>query len=133
LGVVEPGNSGLGGGGFALVHDPAADKDVAIDFRERAPLGLDKAALDATLKKDLLALRNGPLSVAVPAEWNGLLELHRRWGRLPLARLARPAIAAARAGVAIDKDYTARCWVRIAQLRADPEARATFLSAGLCP
>src|SRR5689334_21604263 len=38
LGVIEPGNSGLGGGGFALVHDPVADKDVAIDFRERAPL-----------------------------------------------------------------------------------------------
>ncbi|HEY2408872.1 MAG TPA: gamma-glutamyltransferase [Polyangiaceae bacterium] len=133
LGVVEPGNSGLGGGGFALIHDPAADKDVAIDFRERAPLGLDKSALDATLKKDPLALRNGPSSVAVPAEWAGLLELHRRWGRLPLSRLARPAIAAARAGVPIDKEYTARCWVRIAQLRADPEARATYLAGGLCP
>src|SRR6476620_4175473 len=41
LAVAEPGNSGLGGGGFALVHDPTSDTDIAFDFRERAPLELD--------------------------------------------------------------------------------------------
>src|SRR5450432_801630 len=52
LAVVEPGNSGLGGGGFALVHDPKTDRDLALDFRERAPLDLDAAELSAQVKKD---------------------------------------------------------------------------------
>jgi gamma-glutamyltranspeptidase/glutathione hydrolase len=134
LAVVEPGNSGLGGGGLALVHDPKSRREVALDFRERAPLGLDVAALTAAVKRDPRALRNGALAVAVPAEWAGLRELHRRFGRLPIERLAQPAIEAARAGVAVGAEYAARCWVRWPALRADPDARRIFLaSTGLCP
>jgi gamma-glutamyltranspeptidase/glutathione hydrolase len=134
LSVVEPGNSGLGGGGFALVHDPASARDVSLDFRERAPLGLDTAALNARLASEPGALRDGALAVAVPDEWQGLVELHKRFGRLPMQRLARPAIEAARAGVSVDKDYSARCWVRLGALRRDAEARRTFLrSGGVCP
>jgi len=135
LSVVEPGNSGLGGGGFALVHDPRTDSDVSLDFRERAPLELDVGQLNAALGKDPKALRNGALAVAVPAEWQGLVALHRRFGRLPLAVLARPAIAAARGGVPIGRDYAARCWMRLSSLRNDADARRIFLTArgGLCP
>ena len=135
LTVAEPGNSGLGGGGFALVHDPKTDSDVALDFRERAPLDLNLAELKAAVKANSNALRNGPLAVAVPAEWQGLLELHHRYGRLPLARLVGPAIAAARAGVAIGREYSARCWFRLSALRGDADARRIFMtSAGsLCP
>jgi gamma-glutamyltranspeptidase/glutathione hydrolase len=134
LSVVEPGNSGLGGGGFALVHDPATGRDVSLDFRERAPVGLDPVDLKSRTLARTASLRDGPLAVAVPAEWSGLEELHRRFGRLPMPRLARPAVDAARAGVPVDKDYCARCWVRIAALRRDPDARRTFLgAAGLCP
>jgi gamma-glutamyltranspeptidase/glutathione hydrolase len=135
LSVAEPGNSGLGGGGFALVHDPTTDRDLALDFRERAPLGLNVAELRAAVKDNPHALRAGALAVAVPAEWKGLLELHRRFGRLPLSALARPAIAAARSGVKVGRDYFARCWVRFASLRRSPEARRIFMTSrgGLCP
>src|SRR5512141_908740 len=37
LAVVEPESSGLGGGGFALVHTARDGKVVALDFREVAP------------------------------------------------------------------------------------------------
>jgi gamma-glutamyltranspeptidase/glutathione hydrolase len=51
-----------------------------------------------------------------------------------MSRLARPAIDAARNGIQVGRDYSARCWVRIAALRADPEARHTFMNrAGVCP
>jgi gamma-glutamyltranspeptidase/glutathione hydrolase len=135
LSVVEPGNSGLGGGGFALVHDPKTDSDLAFDFRERAPLGLDVAALTAAVRADPNALRNGALAVAVPAEWQGLVALHARFGRLPMSVLARPAIAAARAGVEVGRDYTARCWVRFSSLRKNADARRIFLTrrGGICP
>jgi gamma-glutamyltranspeptidase/glutathione hydrolase len=134
LAVAEPGNSGLGGGGFALIHDPKTGRDLSLDFRERAPLGLRVDELTAAWRKDSNALRNGALAVAVPAEWSGVRELHRRFGSLPLSRLARPAIRAARSGIVVGRDYSARCWVRTTALRADPEAKRTFLtSAGLCP
>lgn len=134
LAVAEPGNSGLGGGGFALVHDPKSDRDVALDFRERAPLGLDPSELHARVAADPDALRNSALAVAVPAEWQGLLELHHRFGRLPLSRLSRPAIVAARDGVPVGRDYSTRCWVRFSRLRSDADARRIFLNAlGACP
>jgi gamma-glutamyltranspeptidase/glutathione hydrolase len=135
LAVAEPGNSGLGGGGFALIHDPKTDSDIALDFRERAPLGLDVSELKAAVKANPNALRNGPLAVAVPAEWAGLVDLHRRYGHLPLSRLARPAIAAARAGVVIGREYSARCWVRLSSLRGDSDARRIFMTGtgALCP
>jgi len=76
LAVAEPGNSGLGGGGFALVYDPKDKRTTALDFRERAPIGLDLASLKDEVKENPDALRNGSLAVAVPSEWDGLLDLH---------------------------------------------------------
>ena len=38
LAVVEPSSSGLGGGGFWLLHQAAQNADVMIDGREVAPL-----------------------------------------------------------------------------------------------
>src|SRR6187549_1739945 len=49
LSVVEPISSGLGGGGFFLLHDARTGKDVFVDARETAPAAatpqayLDKA------------------------------------------------------------------------------------------
>jgi gamma-glutamyltranspeptidase/glutathione hydrolase len=134
LSVVEPGNSGLGGGGFALIYDPKTRQASSLDFREMAPRGLDVAALEAAARRSPSMLRDGALSVAVPTEWAGLKMLHERFGRLPLSRLARPAIALARDGVSLGTEQVARCWVRTGALRADPEARRIFLnSIGLCP
>ncbi|NNE62516.1 MAG: gamma-glutamyltransferase, partial [Gammaproteobacteria bacterium] len=38
LAVVEPYSSGIGGGGFYLLHDQQNDRQVMLDARERAPL-----------------------------------------------------------------------------------------------
>jgi gamma-glutamyltranspeptidase/glutathione hydrolase len=134
LAVAEPGNSGLGGGGFALVYDPATQASLSFDFREQAPIALDTTALITAVRNDANALRNGALAVAVPSEWDGLLELHRRYGRLPMHRLAAAAIAAAKDGIAISVEHSARCFVRMSVLRKSPEARRTYLNGlGLCP
>ena len=60
LGVVDPYNSGLGGGGFALVYDAKAGRVRAFDFRERAPAVLDEKRVEAAVHADPNALRNGP-------------------------------------------------------------------------
>ncbi len=134
LAVVEPASSGLGGGGFALVHDPRLPSEASLDFREVAPKGLDAAALLAAARTDASVLRQGARAVAVPGEWNGLVALHAAFGTLPMSRLARAAIAVAREGVEVGIEYTAKCFVRLRALRADPETRRIFLgSFGLCP
>ena len=94
-GVVQPAGSGLGGGGFAVVVEPGGDAHV-LDFREVAPAAAHRDLFVEAEAED--ASQKGGLAVAVPAEGLGLVELHARWGRLPLARVARPAQDLARRG-----------------------------------
>lgn len=97
LGVVEPYNSGLGGGGMALVWPAKGKKAQALDFRETAPLA---ASADMYQNPELgpEASRVGPLAIAVPGQIAGLEFLHRRWGRLPWASLFTEAIRHAENG-----------------------------------
>jgi gamma-glutamyltranspeptidase len=52
LGVVDPYNSGLGGGGFALVYEKAFGRVRSFDFRERAPAALDTGTVQAAVRSD---------------------------------------------------------------------------------
>ncbi len=96
-GVVQPAGSGLGGGGFAVVVD--GETRAVLDFREVAPAAAGpELFLDADGAVIEGASTRGGLAVAVPAEGRGLAELHRRFGVLPLAEVAAPAIEQARRG-----------------------------------
>ncbi|KAN0062204.1 hypothetical protein ACQY0O_005385 [Thecaphora frezii] len=111
-GVLNMFSSGIGGGGFMLVRDPApcyrhaqghdADRQqrgarrsssscadyTAIDFRETGP-----AAANETMYKGRTdQSRYGGLSVGVPGELRGLEEAHRRWGKLPWKQLVMPSV-----------------------------------------
>lgn len=101
LGVVSPGSSGFGGGGFALYHRASDRSQTFLDFREVAP-----AAATADMFERAEASRPGShpstvggLATGVPGEPAGVAELVRRFGRLPLATVVAPAIALARRGV----------------------------------
>ncbi|MES1157614.1 MAG: gamma-glutamyltransferase, partial [Haliangium ochraceum] len=96
LGVVHPFASGIGGGGFALVHLTKERKTFALDFRERAPAAVRAEMFIKDGKADPALSRVGGLAVAVPGEVRGLAELVRRFGRLPFARCVAPAEALAR-------------------------------------
>ena len=94
-GVVQPAGSGLGGGGFAVFRNSDGSIVESIDFRERAP----QAAT-----QDMYAnasSREGGLAVAIPMESAGLIELHKRYGSLPLNVIAGPAIRLARDGFVV--------------------------------
>ena len=91
LGVVHPFASGLGGGGFALVHLAKSGRTVLLDFRETAPRGLRPGAEGPEGRP-----RESGLVVGVPGEPAGLAELVRRFGALPFARCVEPALRLAR-------------------------------------
>ena len=96
-GVVQIAGSGLGGGGFAIVND--GDETTVIDFRERAPQSVHRNMyVESTVEK---ASRYGGLAVAIPNEANGLLELHKRKGSLPLKTIAKPAVTLSKEGFVI--------------------------------
>jgi len=128
LGVVEPYGSGLGGGGFWLLHRASDGRQVMIDGRERAPLA---AHPDLYLDADghfvpELAL-DGPLAAGIPGVPAALAHLSKAYGRLPLAQSLAPAIALAREGFTVDRIYRGLAQRRLETLRASPAAATQFL------
>ena len=128
LAVVGPYHSGLGGGGFALVHEAKAGQTRVLDFREVAPKG---ATREMYLKDGKVVpglSTDGALSVAVPGAVAGYLELLEKHGKLSRAVVLAPAIAAARDGFWVTPKYQGMASMRRDCLTLDPEAARTFLT-----
>ena len=85
LAVVEPYSSGLGGGGFWLLHESKNKKDIMIDGRETAPL---KATRNMYLDKSGNVISglsvNGALAAGIPGEPAALVHIAKNYGRLSL-------------------------------------------------
>ncbi|WP_242128412.1 gamma-glutamyltransferase [Sphingobium sp. Sx8-8] len=100
LNVVEPHNSGIGGGGFLMHHDGRTGVLESIDGRETAPAA---ARPDRFMGPDgqPLPFRQawpGGYSVGVPGNVRLAWDAHRKWGKLPWADLFQPAIRLAEQG-----------------------------------
>lgn len=99
LAVTEPYHSGIGGGGFLLIH-LASGETIALDARETAPAAATPGMFVAPgMPED--ASRNGALAVATPGLVAGLALALERWGTRPLAEVLAPAIALAEDGFPI--------------------------------
>ncbi|MGY4534082.1 gamma-glutamyltranspeptidase/glutathione hydrolase [Pseudomonas sp. TE3786] len=128
LAVVEPYSSGLGGGGFFLLRQAGEQAQYRfLDARERAPLAAhaDLYKRDGKVQPQLSL--DGPLAAAIPGLPAALVELARKYGRLPLIDSLGPAIRLARDGVSIDRVYRERAQWRLASLRDNPESARIFL------
>ncbi|HEU4775128.1 MAG TPA: gamma-glutamyltransferase [Lysobacter sp.] len=113
LSVVEPISSGIGGGGFFLLHDARSGRDVFIDARETAPESATPAEyLDKNGDLDRDRATNGPWSAGIPGLPAALVHLADDYGTLPLATSLAPAIRIARDGFPIygrlEKGYATR-------------------------
>ena len=110
LTVVEPQSSGIGGGGFFVYHEAKSGRSFTIDGRETAP---SAATPDRFLGKDgkplpFLQAFPGGKSVGVPGNVRLMEVVHRKWGRLPWARLFDPAITLAEDGYVVTPALASR-------------------------
>ncbi len=102
LSVVDQASSGLGGGGFLVFYRARDKQSFALDFRETAPAASRRELYMKDGKPAASLSLTGALAVAVPGEVAGLIEARRRFGTLPMAVLAAPAIKLAGAGFPLD-------------------------------
>lgn len=120
LAVVEPSSSGLGGGGFYLLHRASDKFETMVDAREVAPLA---ATRDMFLddKGNVIAGKSTStaLAAAIPGEPAGWAYIAAKYGRLPLKTSMQPAIRLAREGFPLN-----------ARLRGGIEAKRNTFNAG---
>lgn len=135
LAVVEPYNSGLGGGGFWLLQDKRKEKTrvVVIDARERAPLAAKEDMFVAANEFQQQRIKQGALSIAVPGEVAGLVYLAQNYGNLPLEKTLAPAIQFAQKGFALDKLFIQKIKTHQSLLEKFPQTKAIFLVNGNVP
>lgn len=133
LAVVEPYHSGLGGGGFWLLHQEQTHKNIFIDGRETAPKTATKnmyLAADGTAIPG--ASLNGGLAAAIPGHPAALVHISKTYGRLPLQQTLAPAIKYAKEGFPVDKQYRYFSTMADRQdyLKKYPASAAIFLKNG---
>jgi len=134
LAVVEPSGSGLGGGGFWLLHRECDNLDIMIDGREKAPLAAHKDMfLDISGKTNKQLSLNGVLAAGIPGMPAGLVHLSEQYGKLTLAESLQPAIRYAEQGFQIDTRHQKLLNIRKNIVNQHPETAAIFLQNGQVP
>ncbi|MCB1940643.1 MAG: gamma-glutamyltransferase [Candidatus Accumulibacter sp.] len=137
--VTELPLTSLGGGGVCLWGD-ADDGYEVLDFFASAPgLGLsarpalDFAPVTVDFGETTQVFNVGKAAAAVPGELVGLLELHRRAGRVPLREVVAPAVAWARDGFTVSAQI-AKIIALVAPIaRRSPAVAGLFFPAGKLP
>lgn len=134
LAVVEPAGSGLGGGGFWLLHDASSGQQVMLDGREMAPRAAHR---DMYLDENGEVVEglsvDGPLAAGIPGEPAAIAWLAAAKGNLPLRDSLGPAIRYAAGGFPTGEHYQRLMKFRHPVIRQSPAAAAIFLDDGEVP
>ncbi len=134
LAVVEPYSSGIGGGGFYLLHDQKNNRQVMLDAREKAPLkGRRDMYLnaDGTVNHDLSM--NGATSAGIPGIPAALDHLQGNYGKLSLSQTLARAIQHAEDGFEVDRVYHRLATFRLEVLQRFESSRRILLRDGEMP
>jgi gamma-glutamyltranspeptidase / glutathione hydrolase len=100
LTLVEPQSSGIGGGGFMVHHDGTTSQLTTINGRETAPSYVTANQFMTPDGKPMpyMDAFPGGKSVGIPGNIALAYESHKRWGKLPWAKLFEPTIKLAEQG-----------------------------------
>lgn len=131
LGLMEPTANGIGGDLFAIVWDPATKKLHGLNACGRSPRQLKAEQIPA--EPDGTIPLYSPYSWSVPGCVDGWAELHRRFGKLTLARDLAPAIGYADEGFPLSP-VIAQDWSRsVTRFQDKPGFREVFMPGGRAP
>lgn len=131
LGLMEPMSCGIGGDLFAIVWDAKTARLYGLNASGRCPGSL--TAEKVPVEADGTIPESSPHSWTVPGAVDGWYELHAKFGRLPMADLLAPSIAAARDGVPVPQ-IIAAMWAGGGRLHGTkPGFAAVYLPGGHTP
>lgn len=131
LGLVEPTGNGIGGDLFAIVWDAKTQKLYGLNSSGRSPYDLTYDYFEKNDIKRIPAL--GPLPVSVPGCVDGWFELHKKFGKLPVTDILKPAITYAREGFPVS-EVIAYYWnSNSAKLQKYPGFKEIFMPGGKAP
>jgi gamma-glutamyltranspeptidase/glutathione hydrolase len=134
LTLVEPESTGIGGGAFMVLFDPAKKKVTTFDGREMAPASATPGMfLDANGKpRAHFDAIPGGLSVGVPGDLAMMWLAHKRYGKLAWAKLFAPAIALSQKGFPVPHKLATEL-KQYPQMGQMPDIRAYFYHADGTP
>lgn len=124
IGVVEPHMSGLGGSGSALVWIAEEGRPYYLDFYAAQNADSFRGRTGGPRPPGDLRI------VGIPGNVAGLLDLHERWGKLPLEQVMAPAIRLAEEGFAIGSILAEMIAREEQKLKRFPEAAARYWPEG---
>lgn len=140
LGVTEPWMCGLGGSGLMVIWLAAERRAVTLDFQGMLARATDFAdyPVDPDLPQTLMGFPTvrenanieGYRSITVPGAAAGFEHALRRWGTLPLATVAAPAIALAKGGIETTWFTTLQIALASPVLAKDPTSRDIYMPGG---
>ena len=129
LSVVEPSGSGLGGGGFILIHRSSDSLDMMIDAREKAPAAATRDMYLGPDGRPVPGLSTASaLAAGIPGEPAGLALLAQKYGKLPLKTSLGPALRMAREGFPLYERLQNIIANKVPQLKKSPDAAHAFLT-----
>lgn len=101
IGMVNFFNSGIGGGGYLVMHDHSKGENIHLDFRELSPF----KANPSLYKDNVWNTKIGGLAIATPGELLGLYELFKLKGSgtIKWSELLQPVIDLGIQGWEIDE------------------------------
>ncbi len=126
LNVVEPQSAGIGGGGFMMIHLAHSGRTFVIDTREKAPAGATPGMFVGVPSSTLQGV-----AVGVPGMVRGTAHAIKKYGKLDLDDVIRPAIRLADEGFAATPRYNAVSCNNGGRSTNSPEAAAYFCPGGL--
>ena len=104
LAVVNPSAGNIGGGGFMIIHLAEKSQNIALDYRERAPL---KSSTNMYLDENGNVIKglslNSTLASGVPGTIAGLFYASEKFGSLKIESLIEPSIKLAKNGFTLSE------------------------------
>lgn len=108
LAVAYPVAGNIGGGGFMVYRKSNGDFG-SLDYREKAPLNAHKNMYLDSLGNVIPDMSTkGATAVGVPGTIAGIIEVHKKFGKLSLKEIISPVIALAKRGVVVTENQAKR-------------------------